>query len=628
MLDEAVNHKLQAIKNKPIIKSCLEQLQRELPAHLIYHRYAHTEDVLTEAVTFAMIDKIDDRSIELIAIAAAFHDAGFIKSPARNEGIGAAMARKAMTTSGDYSKDEIDIVERMIMDTSLMDTSNGPRQVPTTDLSRYVLDADLSNFGREDFFDKGELFRQELGYDQSIFRIFSFELLHAHRWLTNAARSLRQAKKEENIRLLKEMLPPQQDAPTMSFDRLGFLAKLSLLLNSSLDTKHIIEVAIEELAKRLQAQAATIFLLDDDGATLTFWAMEGSSEGRLAGMKMPADKGIVGWVITHQESVLVQDAENDPRFFSVIDKEAGFKTRNILCSPLTVAGKRKLGAVQVLNKIEGSFDRQDLQFLDQFGNQIALAIDHARLLEAVRERNKKLELLDLRKNEMMSVIAHEFRTPLNLIGTSAEILASGKTLNEDTVDKMLSILGNGVRRLTKLISEVKNLSLSTAGKLDVNLGRVQIEPLFKQVLEHFGYAISARHQTFNCNLPPKISVVKADEALLLLVLKNLVSNAIRFTPDNGTITLAAVERAGLITISVQDTGIGIEKDQLSLIFEKFYEVGSAMQHSSGEYEFKSGGLGLGLATAKAVLVAHSSSIDVQSTLGKGSTFSFALPVFA
>jgi len=624
MLEPEIDKVLSKLKALPIIKNGLAQLQKELPSHLVYHAYAHTEDVLAEAIRFAVVDCRSDRDLELLAIAATYHDAGFIQSPAANEPIGAQMALQAMKAHGGYSSEETTLVEQMILDTTLKDTLTGPRQVPSTDLSRYLLDADLSNFGREDFFDKGELQRQELGYDQEVFRRKSFELLNAHRWLTNAARSLRQTKKEENILLLKKMIDPDNSATGLSFDRLGFLAKLPLLLNSSLDTKRIIKVALEELKKRLCAEAATIFLLDDGGAHVTFWALQGSEAGELEGVRMPAEKGIVGWVIEQQESVRVDDVAKDPRFFSQIDRDVGFKTLNMVCSPLTVRGERRLGAVQVLNRTEGQFSDEDLIFLDQFSHQMALAIDNARLFEAVQERNRQLEILDHRKNEMISVIAHEFRTPLNLIGTSAEMLGSGALNDVETVEKMCGILNKGVQRLTKLIGEIRNLSLSTTEKLDVHSTKFLTRDLIAQAAENFEIPAKQRKIKFVTELADDVGHVEGDFALLMIVLRNLISNAIRFTPDLGQVKIKAARTAGVITIEVADTGVGIPPEQISLIFEKFYEVGNALHHTSGDFEFKSGGLGLGLATVRAILKAHGTTCDVKSTLNKGSTFSFSL----
>ena len=625
MLEDNIRQASDRLREIPIIRGVLTRLQRELPSHLIYHAFEHTEDVFNECLRFGITDSLPERQLELLAIAAAFHDAGFIKSPVANEPIGAQLACEAMRGCGNYSDEEINLVNQMILDTTLQDTGTGLRQIPTTDLSRYLLDADLSNFGREDFFDKGELQRQELGYDREVFRKKSFDLLNCHRWLTNAACSLRQKKKDENVQLLRKMLPAEGSGSPLSFDRLGFLAKLPLILNSSLDTRRIIKVALEELKRRLEAEAATLFLLDDAGQFLNFWAMQGSEDDKLEGKQMPAGKGIVGWVISHQESVLVPDVSKDPRFFADIDKEGGFKTRSLVCSPLTVRGERKIGAVQVLNRVRGTFEEEDLTFINQFSHQVSLAIENARLFEAVKERNRQLEILDNRKNEMMTVIAHEFRTPLNLIGTSAELLASGVLNDEQTVDKMCGILNQGVNRLTKLIGEIRNLSLSTTEKLTVNAVKVSIQDLVRQVIENFNDTVKTRNLTMHVECPDDLGRVEADPALLMVVLRNLLSNAIRFTPDGGQVSLRATKGAGLVRIEVSDTGIGIAADQTSLIFEKFYEVGSALNHSSGEHEFKSGGLGLGLATVRAILKSHGSTCEVQSVPGQGSVFSFSLP---
>ena len=111
-----------------------------------------------------------------------------------------------MVRYGGYSPDEILLVERMILDTALVEAPEGPRQIASTELSRYLLDADLSNFGRDDFFETGELQRQELGQERELFRKNTLALIKAHRWLTPAGQALRQATKERNIATLESFL--------------------------------------------------------------------------------------------------------------------------------------------------------------------------------------------------------------------------------------------------------------------------------------------------------------------------------------------------------------------------------------------------------------------------------------
>jgi predicted metal-dependent HD superfamily phosphohydrolase len=206
-MDEAVIQRArQEAERHPVVQAALAILARELPTHLKYHTLAHTEDVLREAILFGVMDHLPSRQLELLAVAAACHDLGFITSSAANEPIGAAFAQEQMTHFGGYSPDEILLVERMILDTALVETPEGPRQIASTELSRYLLDADLSNFGRDDFFERGELQRQELGQERELFRKNTLALIKAHRWLTPAGQALRQATKERNIATLESFV--------------------------------------------------------------------------------------------------------------------------------------------------------------------------------------------------------------------------------------------------------------------------------------------------------------------------------------------------------------------------------------------------------------------------------------
>lgn len=623
----------ESIHSLPIIAEVLETLNKSLPKNLYYHSKQHTDDVLRETVLFALVDGLSVDKMRLLAVAAAFHDAGFIESPVDNEKIGANMARRAMKDAGCFTHEEIETVGQMILDTRLVESRGGLRQIATTDLSRYLLDADLSNFGREDFFEKAELQRREMGYDRELFLRKTFELINNHRWLTNAALKLRQEQKAANISKLKIILQSGQSGINLSalelgVERLGFLAKLPLLLNSSLKTQKIVDLAIEHLRMRISAEAATVFLLAEDRRELTFWAASGGEDSRLEGIRMPADRGIVGWVIENQEPALVNDVQNDSRFFPAIDKEGrGFITRNIICVPLIVRGNTTIGAIQVLNKLDGqNFSEDDQVFTEQFAHHVALAVDNARLHEALQERGRKLEILDRRKNDIIQMISHEFRTPLNVIQTSAELIASGYLKDGKAKAEISGTLTRGVEKLTKLIAQVRNVSMLNEERIEVENEKISVNELFETLLTKFADGAKKRNIAIGAEGADKVSPVLGSFPLLAVVLDNLVSNAIRFTPDGGKITLAAKQSSGLVNISVTDTGIGIEAAEIPLIFEKFYEVGDAMQHSSGDLEFKSAGLGLGLASVRSILGAHGSGIEVSSEIGRGSVFSFNLPV--
>ena len=189
-----------------LIEPLFTRLAAELPASLTYHSAHHSEDVFTEVIRFAILDGRTEREVEILALTAAYHDAGFLVRPNDNEKIAADMLELAMTGDGTYSKDEIELARTMILDTQLRDDGSGPHQRPQTELSKYLLDADLSNLGREDFFERFELLIAEMKTERPKEVSKAIALMNAHTWFSSIARQLRQPQKERNCKRLHELL--------------------------------------------------------------------------------------------------------------------------------------------------------------------------------------------------------------------------------------------------------------------------------------------------------------------------------------------------------------------------------------------------------------------------------------
>lgn len=160
---EDIQRTEEMLRGFPIIATILQRLRAELPSTLTYHTAAHTDDVFHEVILFAMLDDVPPRQLELLAIGAAYHDSGFLRQMQANEVVGAGIAAEAMRADGSYSDEEIRTVVAMIEDTLVRPVEGGLAQIPSQEISKYLLDADLSNVGREDFFDKSELVRTEIG---------------------------------------------------------------------------------------------------------------------------------------------------------------------------------------------------------------------------------------------------------------------------------------------------------------------------------------------------------------------------------------------------------------------------------------------------------------------------------
>ena len=193
-----------AVNTEPLVTETVDTLVSNLDPTLYYHSPAHTKDVLRQTLELAEADALDNRDVLLLAIAAAFHDAGFLKQRPKNEPIGAKMAVEAMAKSGRFSQGECDLVEQMILDTQLV--MEGPAQIANCRLSPWLLDADLANLGRDDFWDQTTLLARELNIDLQNMLPMTQALMQRHGWQSPAGQRLFGEKKVANFVALEREL--------------------------------------------------------------------------------------------------------------------------------------------------------------------------------------------------------------------------------------------------------------------------------------------------------------------------------------------------------------------------------------------------------------------------------------
>ncbi len=205
-IEKEISVKIEKLKKNPIIRKAFDMLD-DLPEYLRYHTKEHTEDVFHEAILFGIHDGLGEKELEKIAVAAAWHDIGFLIKQNNNETAAVSLfEREAFLLNLDYVND----IKKMIMDTKLEITENGPEILMKYNISAYLLDADVSNFGRPDFKDKMNLIAEESKIDLNNKEIkikflkFTLTLLKNQNWHTNAARELRQEQKMINIAELEK----------------------------------------------------------------------------------------------------------------------------------------------------------------------------------------------------------------------------------------------------------------------------------------------------------------------------------------------------------------------------------------------------------------------------------------
>ncbi|CAG0985047.1 two-component system, OmpR family, sensor histidine kinase VicK [Methanosarcinales archaeon] len=230
--------------------------------------------------------------------------------------------------------------------------------------------------------------------------------------------------------------------------------------------------------------------------------------------------------------------------------------------------------------------------------------------------NEELKKLDELKSDFLSLVSHELKTPLSSMKISAEYLESDPNIAPDKKE-ILRIIVRNIDRQTRLINDILDLSKIEAGKTELKLDIISIREIADASHENIKQVALNKNISINIDFPDDLSQVMADRDKLIIVLNNLFENALKFTPEGGSIILSAKENVDGIEVMMKDTGIGIENEKLEKIFDKFYQVDSSSRR-------KTGGCGLGLSISSGIIRAHGSVIHVESEPGKGCTFSFKL----
>jgi signal transduction histidine kinase len=237
---------------------------------------------------------------------------------------------------------------------------------------------------------------------------------------------------------------------------------------------------------------------------------------------------------------------------------------------------------------------------------------------ALDKANRDLERLDQTKSDFISIASHELRTPLTTIIGYTEMLIDDHTL-PPPVHAMLKSISKGTRRLHEIMDSMFDIAQIDTRTLQLHLTPVDTANLIKEVSDGFEKSFKERNQTLTINMP-QLPLAKADPNLLKKLFQHLLTNAIKFTPNNGKITVAArilpTHSAELphggVEIVVSDTGVGVDPASQDIIFSKFYQPGELSKHSTSKTRFKGSGAGLGLALSKGIDEAHGGRIWVES----------------
>jgi signal transduction histidine kinase len=265
------------------------------------------------------------------------------------------------------------------------------------------------------------------------------------------------------------------------------------------------------------------------------------------------------------------------------------------------------------------FAQDIVDLLQTLATQSVLAIQNARLFREIADKSQQLETASRHKSEFLANMSHELRTPLNAVIGFSEVLAEGMfgEVNDKQAEYLKDILESG-RHLLSLINDILDLSKVEAGRMELDRAEFDLPGAIDTALLLVRERAGRKGIEVGRTIDERLGIVSADERKVKQVLLNLLSNAVKFTAEGGRIDVRAEARDGTVEIAVTDTGVGIAPADQDAVFEEFRQVGPSAKRVEGT--------GLGLALSRKFIELHGGRIWVTSELGRGSTFTFTLPI--
>jgi len=286
-------------------------------------------------------------------------------------------------------------------------------------------------------------------------------------------------------------------------------------------------------------------------------------------------------------------------------------------------GSQKIGAGDLDHRISVTSGDEIETLADNF-NQ--MADDLQAKIEEIEAANAELRKLDELKSQFISMASHELRTPLISIQGYIDLLRenhkNGFAANER---KMLDTVARNTTRLARIVTELLDISKIEENKLVLRQETIHLPPIIHDIAEEHQPSLDKRGHTLNLNVQPDMPAIFGDRDRIAQVIINLLGNAIKYTPDGGHIEISAQAEGALIHLQVADNGIGIKKEDVGRLFQRFSTVHDVTKHKSGKDEFMAGGTGLGLSIVEGIVKAHGGKIWVESVYEEGTTFHITLP---
>ena len=413
-----------------------------------------------------------------------------------------------------------------------------------------------------------------------------------------ASRSAELAKKVDEMEALREV--GEAVSSSLDVDRVLSTIAMHAVALSGTDGGSIMEYSERDRCFRVRSVYRT------DSAVVK----------RLRSIRIDLDETLVGRAAQERRPIAVSDLDKvplDPHLKILHDD--GW--RSLAAVPM-LREDQIVGSLIVRRKRTGDFTEETLELLETFASQSALALLNAQLFRELKEQSVELELASRHKSEFLASMSHELRTPLNAVLGFSEVLLERMfgEINERQEEYLRDIHGSG-RHLLELLNEILDLSKVEAGRMELDYSSFELRALLDGAASMLRERAVIHGIDLRIEMDDEVGWVYSDELRLKQVLLNLVTNAVKFTGDDGSVVLRAVREGADILITVTDTGIGVPEADRERIFESFQQGGRGSSREEGT--------GLGLTLSRRIVELLGGRMWLETEVGVGSTFGFSLP---